>query len=220
MRRIAGLAESLAVAICLAVGPVVTTKGAVPPCRIRNVTQEISGDSLIRMVKQARDGDRLHVRGTRSGEVVIRADIVVSGVGDRPTLTGRHRSRVVRVEKGSRVILRDLVITRGAGVVNGAGIANDGDLRRSWGVTVQGNRARRRLEGSSGDWRWHREQGRLLLEDSTVRRNEAQRSAGGIFNRDGSVTLRRSTVSHNATIETQYDPDGGGGIENSIRGRL
>ena len=40
------------------------------PCRVRNISQETSGISLKRMVRNARDGDRLHVRGTCQGKIL------------------------------------------------------------------------------------------------------------------------------------------------------
>jgi hypothetical protein len=190
------------------------------PCRVRNVTQDSRADSLIRTAEAAVDGDRLLVHGTCSGVVIIDTDIVIQGRGEA-TLTGRDRTRVMRIWKGAWVTLRDLVITRGGGVKRGAGIANDGNLTLL-DVTVKGNSAKERGRGAF--WGWGggiANMGRLLLEDSTVRRNEALQSAGGIHNGVGArAILRRTTVTRNATIRFQADPYGGGGIENYGRLRV
>jgi nitrous oxidase accessory protein NosD len=88
-------------------------QAATSPCRVRNLTQDTYGRSLIRMVERAKDGDRLRVRGTCRGEVIVRHDITIRGMGPSPTLTGRGETRVVRVKRGAEVTLRGLTIEHG-----------------------------------------------------------------------------------------------------------
>src|SRR5262245_47451067 len=157
----ATFASGIALLLAVSVGQAATPA----PCRVRNVNQSTSGRSLIRMVEHAGNGDRLQVRGTCRGEIVIDSDIAVRGFGDA-VLTGRDRARVVRVKKGAKVTLRDLVITRGARVVSGAGIANDGNLTLL-NVIVKRNHARAMADGFPwGFGGGIANSGRLLLEDS------------------------------------------------------
>ena len=88
----AAIGSALALALLLVGG-----EGLVAPppteaaasCRVRNVTQGTKGSSLIRMVRRSRDGDKLICRGTCDGTVVIKTDIVITGKGRHPTITGR-----------------------------------------------------------------------------------------------------------------------------------
>jgi predicted outer membrane repeat protein len=192
-----------------------TTQAATPGCRVRNVTQETSGASLVRIVRSARDGDRIRIRGTCRGEIVIGADITIEGRGASPTLTGRDQTRVVKVRRGAAVTLRDLTIQHGTGVIFGAGISNRGALTLR-ATRVSDNHTYRQWGMGGGIANW----GTLRLIDSEVRRNRARRNGGGIMNRGRLAILRRSIVAGNATTEQQNDPYGGGGIENSGRLRL
>jgi hypothetical protein len=87
------------------------------------------------MVEKANDGDRLRVRGTCRGPVNIRADIVISGRGERPTLTGRHLTHVVHVHERAAVTIRNLTIKDG----RGEGIYSEGKLIVT-DSTIRGNR--------------------------------------------------------------------------------
>jgi hypothetical protein len=182
-------------------------------CRVRNLTQGTEGGVLAPMIGQARDGDRLRVRGTCDAGVTIDKDIVISGMGVGATLTGNGRTRVLSVQRGATVTLRDLTIEGGrtadaVGVPGGAGVRNVGRLTLS-GITVRANTAGDHCGGIDNE-------GEMLLVDSRVRGNTAERSGGGICN-SGRLVLRRTIVSGNATTEMQYDPYGGGGIMSSGR---
>ena len=126
----ATLPKALTIAIVTAVAMLVSGadrgRGATLPGPQRHPRH--GGGSLIGLVAAAVDGDRLRVQGTCPGEIVIREGIVITGVGDRPTLTGRDRTRVVSVERGATVTLRQLRIRRGEGEYKAGGILNEGRL--------------------------------------------------------------------------------------------
>lgn len=127
--------------VAASLGPASVQGAGAAPCRVRNVTQDTSGRSLIGMVGAAEDGDRLRVRGSCPGEVVIDVDIVIRGV-DGARLAGRRQGRVVLVRTGARVTLRSLIV-EGGGFARGggAGIKNRGDLTIV-DTVVRDNRAR------------------------------------------------------------------------------
>jgi hypothetical protein len=206
-----------------------TTTAAPASCRVRNVTQDAAGSSLIRMVERAVDGDRLRVRGTCPGTIVIGSDIVIRGVGVMPTLTGMGERRVVRILAPARVTLRGLTVERGhIGLSRndcsgkGAGIENRGDLTvvdtilrenvacNGGGISndgalalvraiVRGNRAS--LGGGLVNW------ADASIDGSLIKRNDALHG-GGLANA-GAMLLAGTSVTRNAA------EDDGGGITNS-----
>jgi hypothetical protein len=208
MRGIPSLPSKLAstaVALVLAAGLMAVTApvalGTTSSCRVRNVTQDTSGRSLIRMVGTATDGDQLTVRGTCAGQIIIGADIGILGRGDAPTLVGR-RDRVVKVKRDARVTLEGLRIQGGQTGREGAGIHNRGRLTLV-DVLVRRNVAQGLATGGG-----IRNLGRLRLEDSVIRGNTAA-SGGGIATNGPRVTILRSLVIGNvASVEV------GGGIAN------
>ena len=80
----------LAAVLVALTAPVAPGADQPSPCRVKNVSQDTSGRSIIHMVEKAKDGDRLRVRGTCPGQMVIDVDTVIRGVGAQPTLTGRR----------------------------------------------------------------------------------------------------------------------------------
>jgi hypothetical protein len=172
-------------------------QGATPPCRVRNLAQDTFGRSLIRMTEKAEDGDRLRVRGTCPGTVVIHKDLTIVGV-DNATLTGRGRTRVVRVKRGAIVTIRHVTIQRGAG----GGILNEGRLTLE-DVLVRRNRG--------GGIHNHR---RMVITGSTIRYNSAGRvySGGGILN-SGILHIAASTIKRNSS-------GAGGGVLNNYGARV
>jgi hypothetical protein len=198
----------------------VAQAGTSAPCRVWNVTQDTTGRSLVRMVERAVAGDRLHVRGTCVGGVVVAVDLSLVGMGAGATLSGDGRDRVLHVRAGARVVLTGLTLERGA-ARRGGGILNQGslDLRRS---RLLRNRAgpnndchlldptcvnRRTYINAGGGI--HNE-GRLVVSDTRVSDNKAG-TGGGLYN-SGTMVIRRSTVSHN--LASQWDLSSGGGITN------
>src|SRR5687768_13023393 len=83
----------------MATGAISPTFGAASPGRVRNVTQDTSGRSLIRMVERAEDADQLRVQGTCRAGLSITKNLEISGVPDRATLTGLDRSRVLEIRR-------------------------------------------------------------------------------------------------------------------------
>jgi nitrous oxidase accessory protein NosD len=150
------------------------------PCRVRNITRDTSGRSFERMIANARDGDRLRVRGTCASQVVIDKDLVIEGVGEA-TLDGERRGRVLRIRSGATVTLRNLVVTRG--------------------------RPRNRLMQPSGGGIHNR--GTLILVASRVTDNDRAYSGGGIYN-GGTLVLRRSAVTGHGAGEPPIQGFGGG----------
>ena len=197
-RRIVGLSLLLAAALTVAAPPP-TSAAERTTCRVHNVTQDMSGRSLIRMVEKADDGDRLRVRGTCPGPVVIDADLVIQGVGDHATVAGPgpgRRGRVVRITGAADVVLRDLIVERGSHS-EGGGIRNAGTLRLV-SVIARLNSAANRGGGifSSGP---------LAMVDSVVRGNHSW-YAGGLH-LSGPTTLTRTRVVGNMASD---QGDGGG----------
>jgi hypothetical protein len=174
--------------------------GAASDCRVRNVTQDSYGHSLIRMADRARDGDRLWVKGTCPGEVIIRADIVIRGVGERPTLMGRDRWRVVRIVGLAKVVLRGLTIEHGATSGWGGGVFNIGR------TTIRDSVVRANVSGSGGGVANGQGDMVLTLVDSRVKGNRTSYAGGGVYNDIGSVRIVRSTVARNRAASS------GGGI--------
>jgi hypothetical protein len=182
--------------------------GATPaPCRVRNVTQDDYGRSLIRMVERAVDGDRLRIHGACPGPIVIRRDIVIRGVGAGATLTGRWDGTVVEVKRGSTSTVRGLKIWHGD--------AGWGD----WYIGAILNRGRLTLidadvtdngyEGAISN------QGYLLVIDSVVRHEGCEGCGGGAISNSGWLIIRASTLVNNGAGE-------GGAIANwpSAKARL
>jgi hypothetical protein len=180
------------------------TLAASSECRVRNVSQDTTGRSLIRMVEKAKDGDLMRVRGTCAGEVVIRDDVVIEGRGKHPILTGRGRTRVVFVRSGATVMLRGLTVQRGradavGGSIWGGGIYNDGNLRLK-DVVV-----RRNWSAFSGGGIGNGYEAELRIVHSRIRRNGAW-LGGGVSNDIGEVRIVRSVIRENRATY------GGGGI--------
>ena len=161
--RIAGAV----IAVCLlgsSAAPVLAVTAS--SCHVRNVTQETRGGVLRTMVRAADAGDRLWVRGTCVGNIVIGKDLVIKGRGDRAVVTGLDRYRAFRIRSGATVTLRHLTIERVVGVYDGTrggggGIYNDGVV---------------------------------TLADSVVRRAKAGEDPGGAIANHGVMTIRDSVI--------------------------
>jgi hypothetical protein len=148
------------------------------PCRVVNLEQGTHGRSLVRMVEQAKDGDRLHVRGTCRGHVNVDGDVLIRGKGEAPTLEGPGRWRTaVRVTRGASVTIRDLTIQHGRGIRNqGRLTLKDSIVRRSTYIGVLN-------------------EGRMAIMGSVVRNNS---SLGGIYN-NGTLHVTASRIARNSS---------------------
>ena len=195
VRRL-GIPTLLLVAVVGATSPQAAV-GAGPTCSVRNVTQDTSGRSLIDMVQRAVDGDELRVRGTCPGKVVIDVDLLIEGIGDAPTVTGRNRTRVFEVQEGARVTLRDITIQRGRVTQgNGGGVLNRGTLVVVNSI-IRGNESVGDARKAHGGAIWN--VGRLTLTGSTLADNRAL-FGGGIWNEFGGIArLLHVTIAGNAT---------------------
>ncbi len=167
-------------------------------CRVRNVTQDTRATSLKAMVAAAQDGDTLRVRGTCRGAVIER-DLTIVGVDDDAILTGRDQDRVLRIRAGATVTLRHLRIAHGLAQTGGA-IHNRGDL------TMVDTIVQRNFGSGGGGIATY---GVLRMKDSIVRRNRSW-YAGGVYVGAGKVTLTRTRVTDNRSV----DQGTGGGILN------
>ena len=192
MRLVAAI---FAVALVMTLGAASASAASSTSCRVQNTVTGKTYTALQAAVDAASRGDRLTVRGKCEGGVVIDRDLIIAGVrtmstGD-PTLAGAGNTSVVRIVRGSRVKLSDLVI-------------RDGHARRPH----EGFSVRRR--GLLGGGITNR--GTLTLRNVTVRDNVAEYGGGGIWNA-GALTLNgSSSVSGN----TSYF---GGGVYHK-KGRL
>lgn len=159
-------------------------------------------------------------------ELVINsgADKVLDATGRQVTLSGNHVNRVLNVNAGGKLELKNLTIADG-NAEHGAGIDNQGtviltdvilrdntatsgggaifnystgtaNLTRS---TVTGNRA---VSGAGIDNAF----GKVMLTDSTLMDNTAK-GGGGLRNYEGAITLTRTTIAANHA-------DFGGAIDN------
>jgi len=158
-----------ALALSAVPSPVASAAGDPVRCRVRNTTQGTSSRFFRIVVALAEDGDHLRVRGRcHTRGAAIAKDLVITGVGEAPTLDGRGRYRVLRVRPGAVVTLRNLTLAHG----------------------VPRNYAQRGYLSGGGAVLNH---GRLTLIDSVVTDNDAWFGAG-IYN-IGTLTLIRSRVS-------------------------
>jgi hypothetical protein len=170
-------------------------------CRVRNADAGRTFTTLQAGVDAARRGDHLAVRGTCHGGTVIDKDLVIDGIesatSGKPTLSGARRDRVIEVEHGVRLKIRDLIITGGK-ATRGAGILNRGNLvlrdvivRRCSGLTLDG-------WGAGGGVYNH---GKLTMNgNSTIRRNFSNPGPGGIRNRGTLILNGSSSISRNSGI--------------------
>jgi hypothetical protein len=202
------IAASLGAALLATAVPSVTLGAG--PCRARNVDEGTSG-SLKALAAAAHDGDRLRVRGMCRGEVVVSADIIIRGLGDQPTVTGRGERRALRIAAGAEVTIRDLIIRDGlapdAAVRGGGGIRNAGDLTVIASV-VRDNRA-----GPGGLGGGILNVGDLVVFDSVIRQNRAFRG-GGIDSRAIAGGDATPTISIGGTRIVRDRAGTGGGIHN------
>lgn len=162
--------------------------------------------------------------------ITIDKSLTLSGAGDNQTLLdGQDAIRVMRVNAGTTVTLRDLTVMRGKplGLLGGGGISNAGHLTlRNVSVSActaetgggiftaqgsaltlaAGSRVQDNTATNTGGG-VHANSGTVRLEACQVTGNEAGSAGGGLFSTDGMVTL---SAGSNVTSNTAYR---GGGIE-------
>jgi hypothetical protein len=164
-----------------------------PACHVRNVTRDTAGRTLRGMTRAAQDGDRLWVRGTCVGGVVIGKDLVIAGRGDHAVVTGLEQYRVFRIRAGATVVMRHLTISHGVGWHDGTrggggGVYNDGTVTL---VDVVVSRAQAGEDPGGAITNI----GTMTVLDSIIRSSRAD-WGGGIGNR-GILTVTGSRVVSN-----------------------
>ena len=132
-----------------------------------------------------------------TSEKIIAANTSING-GGLITLDGRGQTRLISVDNGVQVELTGLTLTGGnsAGALEpdwGGAIYNAGDLTIT-ASTISGNDAGRNGGGIQND------SGTLEIIGSTVSENSADNSGGGIHTDEGTVTITDSTLSGNSAV--------------------
>lgn len=148
-----------------------------PEFKVTNLTRGGTRGSLSEAVLAARAGDTLQVRGTCFGNTRIGKDLTVVGrasaASGTPTLDGEYDGSVLHIERGTTVVIDNLVIAHGS--------AN--------GLTWP-------RQSGGGIW----SAGRLTLKDVAIVENSARDSGGGL-RLEGPTTLIDTDVSYNVVTE-------------------
>ncbi|MEM7437073.1 MAG: right-handed parallel beta-helix repeat-containing protein [Myxococcota bacterium] len=126
-------------------------------------------------------------------------DVTLDGLG-RLELSGVQQNRVLRIESGVAVTLRNIVLSNGDTTGDGGAVSMAGDLTLV-NCTVESSHA----DGNGGGIAVGAD-GELTLINSTVEGNTADDDAGGIRN-NGTTTLVGSDVTGNMAVNE------GGGIQ-------
>ena len=128
------IAAMVALALLATLGATSASAASPTACRVQNSATGKTYAALQVAVDAARKGDRLTVKGTCVGRTVIGTSLVITGprteASGKPTLSGVGKVRVLIVEQGARVKLRDVVIMRGYASAwsSGSNIVNRGSL--------------------------------------------------------------------------------------------
>jgi len=176
------------------------------------------GTNLQTAIDNANPGDTLVVRGTCRGNFTIHKNLIL--VGQHATLDGNNSGTVVTISDAT-VTISAITVTHGLAnntVVggdiyhgNGGGIANLGGtvtLNRSPVTANAGVGFSPAGGGIFNNVAANGSGGTLILTSSPVTHNSAIPGVGGgIFNKEGTVTLNSSAVSYNSSFDA-------GGIDN------
>ena len=197
-------------------GATSVTAASPTACRVQNAATGKTYAALQAAVDAASRGDRLTVMGTCIGGTVIDRNLIIVGVlGQAPgtaTLSGAGKTRVVIVQKGVRVVMRDLVI-RGGKVTHGqydedrkggAGVRSQGTLTLS-DVVVRGNSAT-----PWGDGGGIYNAGRLTLDGSTSITGNTAEWGGGLYNHEGATLVMNDA----SRISRNTSTNNAGGVAN------
>jgi len=143
----------------------------------------------------------------------ISGDLSIEGAGQSVTISGNDAVRVMVVNAGVTVELRDLTVANGFSTNGGGGIANSGTLIIT-NSTFSSNTASGGGPGASGGGGIANfDGGMLTITNSTFSGNDTARSGGGIAN-FGTLIITNSTFSDNIGSKS------GGGIANFGGGTL
>jgi hypothetical protein len=129
-----------------------------------------------------------------TGDLDVTGNVTVNGAGADATVIQGKKDRVVNVQPGVQLVLRDVTITKGkigkkgetGDASSGGGIRNDGSLVLER-VVVTRNKA-------ADDGGGITNLGNLTLLDVTLSRNKAGDDAGAFDNDGGQIVLENVTV--------------------------
>jgi CSLREA domain-containing protein len=127
--------------------------------------------------------------------------LTIDGSGQNITVSGNNTVRVMIVDSGADLTLRNLTIANASTPLSGGGVVNYGTLTVS-SVTFSGNSA------GSGGGIVNLSSGVLTISNSTFSNNSAT-FGGGIDNAGGTLTISNSIFSSNSAANS------GGGIYNN-----
>jgi hypothetical protein len=158
-------------------------------------------------VDAAHRGDHFTLRGVCHGGTVIYKGVVIEGAQPGPRgraiLDGDERGRVVKVERGVTVTMRDLVVSGGMST-DWSGILNRGNLVLR-DVVVRKNGVARYMAYVGGVYNV----GRLMLVGATrISANFGDADAGGVENKGTLILDDSASITANGSIY-------GGGVTNS-----
>src|SRR5262245_4076480 len=164
-----------------------------------------------------------------SGQLDITDDLEINGPGvNRLTISGNDADRVLHISSGTTVSLNRLTVAHGR-AVEGAGVLNLGTLTVSRSVFADNQALGGPGEVARGGGIFNSAGATLTVLDGTFTGNQAVGGAdatgrgGGIFNQGLSLSVVRTTFSHNLAQggprSTPVPPSGvnaslGGGIAN------
>ncbi|MCP5544538.1 MAG: right-handed parallel beta-helix repeat-containing protein [Akkermansiaceae bacterium] len=174
--------------------------------------------SLREAIAMVPDGGRIRFATGMAGvELPLDDELVVLGknlvidasdLSSAPKLDGRGLHRILRVEDGANVAIRNLLLTNGwvnSGAGNGGGIACLGSTLTLENTTLTGNGG-----SGSGGGVYSNDSSRLSLFGVSITGNRAGAGlGGGVFNSVGDLFALHTTISGNSCT-------GGGGLYNYI----
>jgi len=137
----------------------------------------------------------------------ISDDLIIQGLGaSRSVISGQQLDRVLIVQAGKTVRLRDLAITGGMTDGNGGGVMNSGDLTLDDTIVSNNQSASGAGVYSAG--------GKLTIIASLITGNNAGGDGGGVYVATGTANLTNTTLSSNQAAGS------GGGLFTSGETRL
>ena len=150
--------------------------------------------------------------------------LTIDGVGRSITLSGNNTVRVIKVNPGARLSLKNLTIANGFDPSMGGGIANEDGLLDIVNCTLSGNSTSQRGGGIAHYSNASTPAGYLTVLNSTLVGNSAF-FGGAIWDgHGGPVTLTNSTIAYNSAVTPICTSicaqivSQGGGIDNSLMG--
>ena len=151
------------------------------------------------------------------GDLDITGDLFLVGAGnDHTIIDGGGLDRVLDIQPGTRVTLRDLTVRDGGNVDQGAGLRIRESTVTLDRVTITNNVANREGGGVYND-------GTLSIVHSTISDNATLQSlgkgGGGLYNRR-TVSIDSSTLANNISAGGALSTGGGGGIQNENSGTV